>query len=883
MKRGLMVMVCLVFLVSFVSATNHYVSPSGSASWSLCTNINTPCSLSTANSNAVAGDTVILRDGAYTITIAPSHNGTSGSPITYKAENQYDAVSNTNSYGAKLTGNNYITIDGIYFSHAGSYWLHFTNSDYNTVQNCKFYNSDSYGGTMIGTGSSYNRFLNNVFMDAPLNSNYVYWDRECQDAWDAQAAMPSDCDRETAPGNLLSIYSGYGNLIEGNTFGRCSHDAIELFTHYSVGGGDSSDGGKTVVRDNVVEQTLHSSITASLGHWGLFENNIIKNGGTENEQEPEVRDRGKSSNPAFYIMTSDNPPASIIRKNIIYNTGIMYYFGGKITGDPSSEQKFYYNTGYNNNWGITFSDNGHSDKCYYNNIIKNNIFFYDGSFTDFGYPGSSEWCSLHNRLDVINTGDACINTNYFDHNIFPSNADQFFFKDECSTAKTLTQVESQYPTEWFGNLEGNPLFTNAANHDFTLQSNSPAIDAGDWLSTITSSTSSGKTSFTVADAKYFYDGWGIPGETGDVIKTEHGQTTTIQSIDYNTNTLTVSPAISIVNGEGLALDYSGTKPDIGAIEYTGTTTTYECSDNIDNDNDGQTDYPNDSGCSSSTDNDESDCGDGVCESAAGETSGSCLQDCPAETADYTILKTSSPPTIDGNLNEFTNANPITIINSNGNSLIYKMLWDSNNLYIAAQGSDSQLAALNTTRDGALWNDDAIELFFDTLNNGGATLQSDDYKFFVNLLNTQKDSNAFSSSWNTVFSSYVTTTGTLNVAGNVDAGYTIEVAIPWTDWATPSDNDVWGFDVSMDDRNDAGNVIQKAWSQTNVGNIPDEFGDVTFSSQFVLPGSICNSLADANSDGVISISELINYISQWKAGSVTIGNLIDAIGKWKSGC
>ncbi len=49
------------------------------------------------------------------------------------------------------------------------------------------------------------------------------------------------------------------------------------------------------------------------------------------------------------------------------------------------------------------------------------------------------------------------------------------------------------------------------------------------------------------------------------------------------------------------------------------------------------------------------------------------------------------------------------------------------------------------------------------------------------------------------------------------------------------------------------------------------------------GSSCNSLADSNSDGVISISELINYISQWKTGSVTIENLIDAIEKWKSGC
>ncbi len=49
------------------------------------------------------------------------------------------------------------------------------------------------------------------------------------------------------------------------------------------------------------------------------------------------------------------------------------------------------------------------------------------------------------------------------------------------------------------------------------------------------------------------------------------------------------------------------------------------------------------------------------------------------------------------------------------------------------------------------------------------------------------------------------------------------------------------------------------------------------------GSACNSIADSDGDSSISIGELINFISQWKAGNVTIGNLIDAIGKWKNGC
>jgi hypothetical protein len=51
----------------------------------------------------------------------------------------------------------------------------------------------------------------------------------------------------------------------------------------------------------------------------------------------------------------------------------------------------------------------------------------------------------------------------------------------------------------------------------------------------------------------------------------------------------------------------------------------ECNDGIDNDGDENTDYPADSGCSSSSDSDESNCGDGACE--GGESCSSCSSDC----------------------------------------------------------------------------------------------------------------------------------------------------------------------------------------------------------------------------------------------------------------
>ncbi len=114
---------------------------------------------------------------------------------------------------------------------------------------------------------------------------------------------------------------------------------------------------------------------------------------------------------------------------------------------------------------------------------------------------------------------------------------------------------------------------DAEHPDFALQESSPAIDSGTWLTTITSTTATDQTSITVQDATPFYSGsgapWFIEGQSGDIIKTQHGQTTAILTINYDTNTITVSPAIDIIRGEGVALDYTGTAPDLGAHEYSG--------------------------------------------------------------------------------------------------------------------------------------------------------------------------------------------------------------------------------------------------------------------------------------------------------------------------
>ncbi|MDD4414490.1 MAG: hypothetical protein PHR14_08105 [Oscillospiraceae bacterium] len=48
------------------------------------------------------------------------------------------------------------------------------------------------------------------------------------------------------------------------------------------------------------------------------------------------------------------------------------------------------------------------------------------------------------------------------------------------------------------------------------------------------------------------------------------------------------------------------------------------------------------------------------------------------------------------------------------------------------------------------------------------------------------------------------------------------------------------------------------------------------------GTVCQTGADTNGDGKISITELLAYVGRWKAGTVTIQLLLKAVGFWKAG-
>jgi hypothetical protein len=116
-------------------------------------------------------------------------------------------------------------------------------------------------------------------------------------------------------------------------------------------------------------------------------------------------------------------------------------------------------------------------------------------------------------------------------------------------------------------ITSNPLFRDIVNEDFHVQSNSPCIDNGDYL-TKTRSSGSG-LSIPVKDARYFTDGYGLI--EGDSIHIGSNRSAKIVHVDYDDNVITVNENVNWDNDDAVSYPYKGSAPDIGVFEHESTT------------------------------------------------------------------------------------------------------------------------------------------------------------------------------------------------------------------------------------------------------------------------------------------------------------------------
>lgn len=153
-------------------------------------------------------------------------------------------------------------------------------------------------------------------------------------------------------------------------------------------------------------------------------------------------------------------------------------------------------------------------------------------------------------------------------------------------------------------------------------------------------------------------------------------------------------------------------------------------------------------------------------------------------------------TVDGNIDEAdwhmdnkASKSISGLVGDPNNIVNFGTLWDDNNLYVAAKVYDNKICF------GAaqVYKNDGIELFFNPSNAKAGTYTGKDKQLFISM---NQNGNGM----------YVNTGAAYQTGWkNIDGGYTVEMAIPWSSLGlTPAEGLQIGFDIQNDDSDISGN-------------------------------------------------------------------------------
>jgi len=560
-------LISILLLPVWAGATTYYVSQTGGGgdggdgseidAWSV-TQFNDIANWSETEDAAKIdpGDTVQFI-GTITGQIAPQRNGTSIARITLT---KYDASTLFTTGGAyaciNLWQDEYFTIDDLTFQNVTKGAFYLNTSKHNIIQNCTF-KEDCADASLVDIGSgtsseatrSYNtRILNNVFEDFHATANTYF---------------------------SLYIINADGTLIEGNTFGDVSHTSVYVGASTAL---------RTVVRDNSIRNRWHYGISLISGaQFALVEGNHFYDNGDETDSYNLREVDFCKDDYAVYLSSYYN----IVRRNELWDTDAAFYLRDD---QVTNSNKVYHNTVYNAVENSIY-ENYSEDLSHNYNKFLNNIFGTQELDPDccglHVFPPTSYDCDAEQPDDTshakeiymaLSHADSASWHDWIDYNLFTTDNHIYYYRYGTAVASVtignagLETLSTNYSSDWgTHNIHGDPEFTSAGTDDFTLTFLSPAIDAAGPL-TLTNGTGTASTALIVDDAYFFYDGWGITGESADTIYIAGTGPVQISSINYATNTITLALAQTWQDGVGvyhcpLGICFSGSAPDIGANEY----------------------------------------------------------------------------------------------------------------------------------------------------------------------------------------------------------------------------------------------------------------------------------------------------------------------------
>ncbi len=479
------------------------------------------------------GDNVVIRGGTFTEPLVVPQSGTADKPITYRNYNAETVVIQGDLTPAiDISGREYVVLHGLSVSKVVRF-MYARKANHNTIQNCAFAEAQDSGGS-AKTG---------LFFEEAIGNRIV----------------GNTIDDTTA--DSLSLVASDDNIIEGNSFRKAAH------TLWTI-----KCGNRNVLRNNYFHNELQK-IGEIYDCDGVgFDHQITRANATKGNLV-------EGNTFAFVPSSGDASPFAgiqyaaqdgIIRNNIFFDhvgpALDLTLYGGEAAFNTNNH--VYANVFARSSFaGVSIAGSGGSMQ---GNVLKNNVLaasVFVASDTRWSwYTGE-----LAGKPVQIMTGrlDGFV---FEGNNIFGGGADVPYtvtFGDRTSNSNPpqhpLSFWQTNHPALFVGNVEVAPSFVNDVAHDYHLATGSALIDAGVFLTRV--ALPSGGTTLTVADTGYFFAGSAVTADLGDEIQLEGATATArVLGVDAQARTLTLDQPLQATTGQGVALRYSGARPDIGAFE-----------------------------------------------------------------------------------------------------------------------------------------------------------------------------------------------------------------------------------------------------------------------------------------------------------------------------
>jgi parallel beta-helix repeat protein len=543
--------------------------------------------ISAAAAAAVPGDVIQINDGTYTEHVALVNSGTASASITFVAQHNGSAII-TNGSGPciDLSTASYLKFSGLALNNcnAGAPGIaccsdselggafQATGGSHHIVVDGLFINNSSGSGVYIfGTGQSNNRVhditvQNSTITNSTNHGIFIYRGAD---------TITADHNTISNSGNGDQNANGYGFEIrddDGSNLTADGHGPSHIIITNNDAGYSSYQGARTWDVQYVLFQGNHFHHSGATGiqierntSFCILDGNTLDNNSWTGHYPSEtgiwidrstdcvVRNNTRTANDIGIWVGAGND-------RILVRNNFSYLNGSPTPGFPKG-QNFSEGLRVNGDCcpNVAKSTSSHVTVVH-NTLYKNGTTNPDTAGNSFNLmlelgqnPSGSCGCGS----GTAGTGNVAYNNIVSD---VVGNSANF----EVVSGYTVSNGCYWDPA---GGAPGDgaavsqdPQYVNPASANFTLQATSACVDHGAFLTTATAAGTS-STTLTVADARYFIDGYGMTAGDSIMIGSQRATITQVSG-----NTLTITPALTWAAGAKVTYPYLGAAPDVGAVE-----------------------------------------------------------------------------------------------------------------------------------------------------------------------------------------------------------------------------------------------------------------------------------------------------------------------------